>query len=399
MSQGTMQSSDAVDASTTAISRVLALRGLVTERAAEPTDSSVLVSQRMRATRACMRSQTVALCRGCRVQGRRASRWRPMAEQKIQNRVKVPSTSKVRKCTSVPRAHGFLPHPSSQLHLCSSLLRLLLHHIAHAHSQRASPRSRRPSMGKHYCDYCDVFLTHDSVSVRKAHNSGRNHLQNVREYYQTLDPEQIQQVIDTLAHEYDRRGIEKPRDLLQPAGSSFMTFGAGPLSGASDRGKLHAGLNCVPTALLTERSSTLSSLATAFGSQGPPRMSMGGSGGGGSNGTGPPRGGYGSGPGGYSRYNGNNAPSRDQGPPPNYNRPPPQGGPYSRPPPNMMGGANAPPGGNGAYPPRGPPPGYGAPPSNMFPSGPPPNMRGPPPSLPPNPSYPPPQSRSTYGPR
>lgn len=95
-------------------------------------------------------------------------------------------------------------------------------------------------MGKHYCDYCDVFLTHDSVSVRKAHNSGRNHLQNVREYYQTLDPEQIQQVIDTLAQEYDRRGIEKPRDLLQPAGSSFMTFGAGPLSGASDRGTLHA---------------------------------------------------------------------------------------------------------------------------------------------------------------
>lgn len=91
-------------------------------------------------------------------------------------------------------------------------------------------------MGKHYCDYCDVFLTHDSVSVRKAHNSGRNHLQNVREYYQTLEPECIQQVLDTLAQEYDLRGIEKPRDLLQPAGSSFMTFGAGPLSGSSDRG-------------------------------------------------------------------------------------------------------------------------------------------------------------------
>lgn len=92
-------------------------------------------------------------------------------------------------------------------------------------------------MGKHYCDYCDVFLTHDSVSVRKAHNSGRNHLQNVRDYYQNLDPEQIQEVLNTLASEYDRRGVEKPRDLLQPAGSSFMTFGAGPLSGTSDRGK------------------------------------------------------------------------------------------------------------------------------------------------------------------
>lgn len=95
------------------------------------------------------------------------------------------------------------------------------------------------------------------ITVRKAHNSGRNHLQNVREYYQcmctvqlnicthpltspnrtALDPAQVQQVIDTLAREYDRRRIEMPRDLLQPAGPSFMTFGAGPLSGASDRGK------------------------------------------------------------------------------------------------------------------------------------------------------------------
>lgn len=36
----------------------------------------------------------------------------------------------------------------------------------------------------HFCDYCDVYLTHDSMSVRKAHNSGRNHLRNVVEYYQ-----------------------------------------------------------------------------------------------------------------------------------------------------------------------------------------------------------------------
>lgn len=35
-------------------------------------------------------------------------------------------------------------------------------------------------------DYCDVYLTHDSMSVRKAHNSGRNHLRNVVEYYQRM---------------------------------------------------------------------------------------------------------------------------------------------------------------------------------------------------------------------
>jgi hypothetical protein len=37
-------------------------------------------------------------------------------------------------------------------------------------------------------DYCDVYLTHDSMSVRKAHNSGRNHLRNVVDYYQRTSP-------------------------------------------------------------------------------------------------------------------------------------------------------------------------------------------------------------------
>jgi U1 small nuclear ribonucleoprotein C len=35
-------------------------------------------------------------------------------------------------------------------------------------------------------DYCDVYLTHDSMSVRKAHNTGRNHLRNVVDYYQRM---------------------------------------------------------------------------------------------------------------------------------------------------------------------------------------------------------------------
>jgi hypothetical protein len=37
-------------------------------------------------------------------------------------------------------------------------------------------------------DYCDVYLTHDSMSVRRAHNSGRNHLRNVVDYYQRKPP-------------------------------------------------------------------------------------------------------------------------------------------------------------------------------------------------------------------
>ncbi|VDO52172.1 unnamed protein product [Heligmosomoides polygyrus] len=40
------------------------------------------------------------------------------------------------------------------------------------------------TMPKYYCDYCDTFLTHDSPSVRKTHNGGRKHKENVRMFYQ-----------------------------------------------------------------------------------------------------------------------------------------------------------------------------------------------------------------------
>ncbi|RMZ27893.1 hypothetical protein D0859_08027 [Hortaea werneckii] len=53
-------------------------------------------------------------------------------------------------------------------------------------------------MPKFFCDYCDVYLTHDSMSVRRAHNSGRNHLRNVVEYYQQIGQEKAQSVIDSI---------------------------------------------------------------------------------------------------------------------------------------------------------------------------------------------------------
>ncbi|KAF9516865.1 hypothetical protein BS47DRAFT_1291770 [Hydnum rufescens UP504] len=58
-------------------------------------------------------------------------------------------------------------------------------------------------MPKHYCDYCDVFLTHDSTSVRKAHNSGRNHLSNVRDYYASLGHDKAQNIIDQITQAYE----------------------------------------------------------------------------------------------------------------------------------------------------------------------------------------------------
>ena len=41
-------------------------------------------------------------------------------------------------------------------------------------------------MPRYYCDYCDVFLTHDSAAVRGQHNRGLRHRDNVRDYYQKI---------------------------------------------------------------------------------------------------------------------------------------------------------------------------------------------------------------------
>ncbi|KRX74285.1 U1 small nuclear ribonucleoprotein C [Trichinella sp. T6] len=76
-------------------------------------------------------------------------------------------------------------------------------------------------MPKYFCDYCDTHLTHDSYlkilisvdlleicvdfdkqfqpSVRKTHNSGRKHKENVRMYYQQWMEDQAQKLVDATA--------------------------------------------------------------------------------------------------------------------------------------------------------------------------------------------------------
>ncbi|THH14394.1 hypothetical protein EW146_g5926, partial [Bondarzewia mesenterica] len=82
-------------------------------------------------------------------------------------------------------------------------------------------------MPKHYCDYCDVYLTHDSASVRKAHNSGRNHLANVRDYYASLGHDKAQSIIDQITSAYESSGGPPPGGFgfgpqhLAPAGPPF----------------------------------------------------------------------------------------------------------------------------------------------------------------------------------
>lgn len=79
-------------------------------------------------------------------------------------------------------------------------------------------------------DYCDVYLTHDSMSVRKAHNNGRNHLRNVVDYYQRKRTEQAcqpevltraeighekaQSVIDSITNSYAAEGQAASNPML-----------------------------------------------------------------------------------------------------------------------------------------------------------------------------------------
>ncbi|MES1918208.1 hypothetical protein MHBO_000212 [Bonamia ostreae] len=44
-------------------------------------------------------------------------------------------------------------------------------------------------MGRFYCEYCDIFLTHDSTGGRKQHMHGRKHYDNVRQYYSRYLPQ------------------------------------------------------------------------------------------------------------------------------------------------------------------------------------------------------------------
>ncbi|QLQ82134.1 hypothetical protein HG537_0G03890 [Torulaspora globosa] len=38
-------------------------------------------------------------------------------------------------------------------------------------------------MARYYCEYCHSYLTHDTLSVRKSHVIGKNHLRIVGDYY------------------------------------------------------------------------------------------------------------------------------------------------------------------------------------------------------------------------
>ncbi|XP_065846709.1 U1 small nuclear ribonucleoprotein C-like [Oscarella lobularis] len=68
-------------------------------------------------------------------------------------------------------------------------------------------------MPKYYCDYCDTYLTHDSPSVRKTHNSGRKHKDNVRIYYTRWMEDQAQALINQTTAALTAGGMLPPPPL------------------------------------------------------------------------------------------------------------------------------------------------------------------------------------------
>jgi hypothetical protein len=117
-------------------------------------------------------------------------------------------------------------HHSAQLHQTTALL--------HAHDQQHPQlwTSNNPKMPKFFCDYCDVYLTHDSMSVRKAHNNGRNHLRNVQAYYEQISSDQTQQVINSITDAYNTEGQANPLFQQNLTGG----FPGGPMGGMPSMG-------------------------------------------------------------------------------------------------------------------------------------------------------------------
>lgn len=44
--------------------------------------------------------------------------------------------------------------------------------------------SNNKTMPKYYCDYCKSYLTHDTMSVRKSHLVGKNHIRYYCQYFE-----------------------------------------------------------------------------------------------------------------------------------------------------------------------------------------------------------------------
>jgi U1 small nuclear ribonucleoprotein C len=62
-------------------------------------------------------------------------------------------------------------------------------------------------MPKFYCDYCDIYLTHDSLRVRRDHGAGWKHKMQIQNYYANIPAYKVQQVINQITKAYVYAGL------------------------------------------------------------------------------------------------------------------------------------------------------------------------------------------------
>lgn len=92
-------------------------------------------------------------------------------------------------------------------------------------------------MPKYYCDYCKSYLTHDTLSVRKSHLLGKNHIRYYCNYYEQKAKESgIWDPVDSpyeVNLDYIQNGApgtsySKPQKFMLPPPPSLGGFPAPP---------------------------------------------------------------------------------------------------------------------------------------------------------------------------
>ncbi|PLW08217.1 hypothetical protein PCANC_22101 [Puccinia coronata f. sp. avenae] len=89
-------------------------------------------------------------------------------------------------------------------------------HLLHTTSSGSETAARQIEQHRHFTVYLHsstwgsitvtTVMCSSSVKVRKAHNSGRNHLTNVRDYYSSLGHDKAQSYIDEITRMFETGG-------------------------------------------------------------------------------------------------------------------------------------------------------------------------------------------------
>lgn len=89
-------------------------------------------------------------------------------------------------------------------------------------------------MPKYYCDYCKSYLTHDTMSVRRSHLAGKNHIRLYCNHFETKVKQQgqwkeeMEYTIDSLVLTRGAPGVsgadEATLATILPPPPSFSSF-------------------------------------------------------------------------------------------------------------------------------------------------------------------------------